>query len=49
MKKIILIRHGQAQTNVAEIHNSDPDIKYYLTPKGIKQAQEVATKLKEKN
>lgn len=45
-KKITLIRHGEAQTNIMQIHNSDPAIKYSLTQKGIEQAQEVAIKLK---
>lgn len=47
MKTIILIRHGECETNVKKILNSDPNIIYPLTQNGVKQAEEAAQKLKE--
>lgn len=47
MKTIILIRHGECETNIKKILNSNPSIVYPLTQRGVEQAKKVAEELKE--
>lgn len=44
--KIVVVRHGQTNYNVAGLHNSDPSVDVYLTEAGIDEAKQVAEKLK---
>jgi broad specificity phosphatase PhoE len=46
-KRIFLVRHGEAEGNVdKDIYKVKPDFATLLTPKGVKQAQEVGDKIK---
>ncbi|MFH1425511.1 MAG: histidine phosphatase family protein [archaeon] len=45
--KVIFLRHGQAEHNVHNEINQDPNIPVHLTPKGKKQAVEAKKKLGE--
>lgn len=44
--KIIVIRHGQTNYNVAGLHNSDPSVDVHLTKTGIDEAKQIAEQLK---
>jgi broad specificity phosphatase PhoE len=46
--KVIAMRHGESQHNIAGVVNGDPKKPFHLTPKGKKQAQALAKKLKNK-
>ncbi|MFP4402615.1 MAG: histidine phosphatase family protein [Candidatus Nanoarchaeia archaeon] len=49
MKTITLIRHAESETNVKQIHNSNPSHIYKLTPRGYKQVENIAEQLKDKS
>lgn len=44
--KIILVRHGEAESNVAHIINDDPRRIVNLTERGRAQAEEAAERLR---
>ncbi|MCX6716317.1 MAG: class I tRNA ligase family protein [Candidatus Taylorbacteria bacterium] len=46
--KFFLMRHGESETNIKEIHSSDLKAKYHLTEKGKDQAKAGAEALKDK-
>lgn len=43
--KFLVVRHGEAESNVLDILSSNPKTKHHLTKKGIEQAEETADKL----
>jgi broad specificity phosphatase PhoE len=45
--KVYLVRHGETNYNVLNIHNDDPAVDVHLTETGIKQAEKLADMLKE--
>ena len=47
--KVYLIRHGQTNYNVLNIHNSDPTVDVHLTKLGVEQAEKLADALKSKS
>jgi probable phosphoglycerate mutase len=47
--KVYLVRHGETNYNVLNLHNEDPAVDVHLTETGIKQAKKVANTLKNKN
>lgn len=44
--KVYLVRHGQTNYNLAELHNDDPAIDVHLTRLGKQQSRAVAEKLR---
>ena len=44
-KRIIFARHGEYPSNVRSVCNSDPRIGYFLTEKGVAQAEALAERL----
>ena len=46
---IIAMRHSESQHNVKLVVNGDPKKIFHLTPKGRKQAKDLAKQLKDKN
>ncbi len=46
--KYFTMRHGEAETNVNDLINSDPKNVYHLTEEGVKQAQMAALDIKNK-
>src|ERR1700677_337622 len=45
--KVYLVRQGETNYNVLNIHNDDPAVDVHLTETGIKQAEKLADMLKE--
>lgn len=45
--KLIATRHAETNYNIADLVNYSPDVDVHLTEKGIRQAQELAEKLKD--
>lgn len=45
--KLFLVRHGEGENNIVKVYNTYPEtIKFHLTEKGIKQAEEVGESLR---
>ncbi len=47
MVKLVLVRHGETNYNVARLVNADPTVDVHLTEKGIEQAKEAGKILSE--
>lgn len=47
--KVYLVRHGETNYNVLNLHNEDPAVDVHLTETGVRQAEKVASMLKDKN